>query len=301
MSTAYLFPGQGSQSIGMGLPFYESSAAAREIFDEADRTLGFSLSNLCFEGPLEDLTATINQQPALFVTSIAILAVMIEAGIEPPAFAAGHSLGELTALTAAGSLSFTDGLRLVRRRGEVMTEAGETQPGSMAAVLGLAAGVVRDCCAQAAADTGQIVVLANDNCPGQIVISGDTGAVTRAGELLIENKARKVIALPITIAAHSPLMGPAAARFAEAVAQTPFQLPRFPVIANTTAAPLNTVDEIRAELEAQLTGPVRWTESMEQLTAWGVDKVIEVGPGDVLQSLMKRIDREVARTQYSLS
>ncbi len=299
MSTAYLFPGQGSHAVGMGQPFYEQSPAARAIFTAADELLDFPLSTLCFAGPLEELTDTINQQPALYVTSLAALAVLRENGGDDAVFAAGHSLGELTALVAAGSLSFEDGLRLVRRRGELMKEADQKQPGRMAAVLGLETDIVQACCEQAAAETGQIVVLANDNCPGQVVISGHAAAVERAGEILTGNKARKVVPLPITIAAHSPLMAPAAAAFAAAVEATPFAPPTMPVIANTTAAPLTTPEAIRAELKAQLTGPVRWTESMQLLVAQGVDTVVEVGPGDVLQNLMKRIDRAVNRTQVN--
>lgn len=296
MSIAYVFPGQGSQAVGMGQLFYDQYDVARQTFAAADDLLGFSLSKLCFEGPLEKLTATINQQPALYVTSIAMLRVVQETGTFPaPAFAAGHSLGELSALVAAGSLRFEDGLRLVRRRGELMAAADQDQPGGMAAVLGIDAEVVAGVCSQVSQGSDSLVVVANDNCPGQIVISGHQNAVERASDALPAAGARKVVPLPITIAAHSPLMGSAAAAFATAVAETDFSAPQIPVIANTTATPLTTAEEIRFELENQLTGPVRWAESMAYLIDAGVTGIVEVGPGDVLQKLMKRIDRQIDR------
>lgn len=299
MKVAYLFPGQGSQFVGMGQALYTQVAAARALFDAADDILGFPLSRLCFEGPEEMLTSTINQQPALFVTSIATLRAMEAAGWEAPAFVAGHSLGEFSALTAVGSLPFEAGLKLVRRRGELMEAAGERDPGGMAAVLGLDMENVAAACAEAQAAVGKAVQVANDNCPGQVVISGDKEAVTRAAELLAERGARKVVHLPITIAAHSNLMASAAAEFAKAVDATPFARPSVPVIGNTSATPLTEPEAIKAELKAQLTGPVRWTESMSYLVAQGVDSVVEVGPGDTLQGLMKRIDRSVSRMQFN--
>lgn len=296
MSTAYLFPGQGSHEVGMGQDLFDRYDVARRTYEEADDLLGFPLSTLCFEGPLDQLTDTVNQQPALFVTSIAMLRVLRETeGAAPPSFAAGHSLGELSALAAVGSLDFADGVRLVRARGEAMQAAGEAQPGSMAAVLGLDADTVAVVCGRISQEGDHLVQLANDNCPGQIVISGHEKAVELATEALQVAGARKVVQLPITIAAHSPLMGGAAASFTAAVAETDFAPPSIPVIANTSATALHTAADIRQELENQLTGPVRWSESMALLVENGVTEMVEVGPGDVLQKLMKRIDRKVNR------
>ncbi len=284
----------------MGHELYRREPAARAVFDRADELLGFSLSRLCFEGPEEQLTDTVNQQPALFVTSLAAWTVISQRNGAPPSYMAGHSLGEFSALTAAGALAFADGLALVRRRGELMKEAGETQPGAMAAILALSPEQVQTICQQAQEATGRPVQLANDNCPGQVVISGDAGALEQAMTLAQEAGARKVVKLPITIAAHSPLMAPAAAAFAQAVQEASITAPVVPVIANTSARPLTTPDQVRRELIAQLTGNVRWTDSMRYLIEQGVDTFIEVGPGDVLTSLMKRIDRKVTRETFQL-
>ena len=295
---AYLFPGQGSHEIGMGKAVFEKYPEAAELFHRADEILGFKFSTLCFEGPLDQLTDTSNQQPALFVTGLATLAAMRanEAAAFPPAdFYAGHSLGELTALVAADVLSFEDGLRLVRKRGELMKAAGEQNPGSMAAFLGFSVEQSAEVCTTASAAVSGTVQIANDNCPGQIVISGDNDAVEHAMGLAEAGGAKKVVKLPITIAAHSSLMGPAGEAFAKAVTEIPLQPPSTPVIGNTTAGPITTVAEIRAELNAQLTQAVRWTESMQYLLTQGVDTVYEVGPKDVLLSLMKRINRKVKR------
>ncbi|MCB8943753.1 MAG: ACP S-malonyltransferase [Ardenticatenaceae bacterium] len=300
MSTAFLFPGQGSQHVGMGLDLYESSPEAHAVFDQADEQLGFALSKLCFEGPLAALTDTVNQQPALFVTSMAMLRTMEARGWERPSYMAGHSLGELSALAAAGSLTFSDGLTLVRRRGELMKEAGEREPGAMAAILALDADVVKSVCAEAGAAVGRPIQLANDNCPGQIVISGDAEALDKAMVLAETAGARKVVKLPISIAAHSALMASASAAFAEAVAATPVAVPQVPVIGNVTGRPLTTPDEIRAELEAQLTSAVAWTDSMQYLLEQGVDTFVEVGSGDVLLGLMKRIDRKAQRVKFEM-
>ena len=298
MSTAFLFPGQGSQFVGMGRQLVEHEPAARALFDEADARLGFSLSRLCFDGPEDALTDTAVQQPALFTTSLAAWAVLSARGQADAAYLAGHSLGEFSALAAAGALSFGDGLALVRRRGELMKLAGQRQPGGMAAILGLDAAPVAELCAAAAAETGGTVGVANDNCPGQVVITGDETALARAMNLLSEAGARKVVRLPITIAAHSPLMASVAGEFAAAVAAAPLAPARIPVVANVTAQPITTPDEIRAELTAQLTSPVRWTESVRRLGAQGVDAYVEVGPGDVLLGLVKRIDRAAGRTKF---
>ena len=302
MSTAFLFPGQGSQHVGMGLELYQQLPTARAVFDQADAQLGFALSALCFEGPEEQLTDTINQQPALFVASMAMWQAMGDDPLGPdgngwpkPAFVAGHSLGEFSALAAAGALSFSDGLKLVRRRGELMKAAGECEPGAMAAILALDVRAVENICNQASELTGRPVQVANDNCPGQVVISGDDVALPKAMELAQVAGARKVVKLPITIAAHSSLMVSAAAEFAQMVDETPIQPPRVPVIANVTAEPLVTPAAIREELKAQLTSAVAWTASINYLIQQGVDTFVEVGPGDVLLGLVKRIDRKAKR------
>ncbi len=300
MSIAYLFPGQGSQHVGMGQDLYDQSSAARAVFDQADEQLGFALSKLCFEGPIEELTDTVNQQPALFVTSIAALQVMESLEWEAPAFVAGHSLGELSALVAAGAVSFSDGLALVRRRGELMKEAGEREPGAMAAILALQVEDVVAVCAQAQEETDSPIQLANDNCPGQLVISGDATALDRAMALAKEAGARKVVKLPISIAAHSPLMASASAAFGVAVDETPITEAAIPVIANVTGQPIITPDEIRAELKAQLTSSVNWTASMSYLIGEGVDTVVEVGSGEVLIGLMKRINRKTKRIKFKI-
>lgn len=284
----------------MGHDFYQHSPEARAVFDQADEQLGFALSALCFAGPEETLTDTINQQPALFVTSIAAWQVMRAQSWESPAFVAGHSLGEFSALVAAGGLTFADGLKLVRRRGELMKLAGEREPGAMAAILALETAVVHNLCTQASQETGQAVQLANDNCPGQLVISGQKEALARAMELAQEAGARKVVQLPITIAAHSPLMASVAADFARAVDETPIQPPQIPVIGNVTAQPLTTVEAIQAEVKAQLTSPVAWTDSVNYMVEQGVDTFVEVGAGDVLLGLVKRINRQAQRVKFKL-
>lgn len=284
--------------MGMGHDLYQASSAARAVFDRADQQLGFPLSQLCFHGPEEMLTDTVNQQPALYTASLAAWQTMEDQGWQAPDFVAGHSLGEFTALAFAGSLSFEHGLALVRRRGELMKEAGMQEPGAMAAILGLEVASVAALCRSASTDTGRPVQVANDNCPGQVVISGDGAALAVAMGLAEEAGARKVVPLPISIAAHSQLMASAAAEFAQIVDETPIESPRIPIIGNVSARPLNNPEEIRAELKAQLTSPVAWTESMRFLLGQGVDTVVEVGPGSVLLNLMKRIDRSVKRVKF---
>lgn len=290
-TVAFMFPGQGSQVVGMGKDIADAYPVARQTFEQADDFLGFALSDLIFSGPAENLNDTINTQPALYVTGMATMrALRSELPDAAPAFAAGHSFGEFTALAAFGALTFEDGLRLVRERGRLMKEAGEKQPGAMAALLALDIEVVREVCARAHAETGGPLVVANDNCPGQVVISGENATLDRALELAKEAGARRALKLAVSIAAHSPLMQSASDQFREAVAGTTFQVPQIPIYGNVSAAPLTDVESIRQELTAQLTSPVRWRESMEAMVARGVDVFAEIGPKDVLTGLMKRID-----------
>jgi [acyl-carrier-protein] S-malonyltransferase len=290
--TAFLFPGQGSQVAGMGKDLAEAYPAARQTFEEADDVLGFGLADLCFNGPQETLDGTINTQPALYTCGIAILrALQAELPSAKPAFVAGHSLGEFTALAAAGAMPFADGLRLVRERGRLMKEAGTQSPGAMAALLGLDAPQVREVCARASEQTGGVLVLANDNCPGQIVISGDEATIEIGLQLAQEAGAKRAVKLAVSIAAHSPLMEPASAAFRQALLAIPFQTPETTVIGNMDAAPLKAVDSLRRELDLQLTHSVRWTESVQAMLAAGIEQFIELGPKDVLTGLLKRIDR----------
>jgi [acyl-carrier-protein] S-malonyltransferase len=302
MSSAFLFPGQGSQHVGMGLELYNQSPEARAVFDQADELLGFPLSQLCFIGPEADLIDTVNQQPAIFTASMAVWCWMQANGWEMPAYVAGHSLGEFSALAAAGAISFADGLRLVRRRGELMKAAGIQSPGAMAAILGLDMPVVQQICQEATERNGRAqhsraVQVANDNCPGQVVISGDAEALELAMTLAEEAKARKVVRLPISIAAHSPLMASAVEPFAEAINATPMKTAQCPIIGNVTARPLTSPEDIRTELKEQLTAGVAWTASINYLLAEGVDTFVEVGPGDTLLSFVKRIDRNAKRVK----
>jgi [acyl-carrier-protein] S-malonyltransferase len=292
-TTAFVFPGQGSQVVGMGKDLAEAYPVARETFQEADDILGFPLSQLLFDGPDAELNDTYNTQPALFVAGIATLrALKAELPDADAAFMAGHSLGEFTALAAAGVFSFADGLKLVRERGRLMKAAGQAQPGAMAAVLGLDAPAVRDICAQASAETGALVVMANDNCPGQVVISGEDAALDRAAELAKAAGARRALRLAVSIASHSPLMQSVTEAFAAALDAVDMQAPNATVIANTTVSPLDSVAEVRSELRGQLVSSVLWTDSVRTLTAAGVTLFIELGPKDVLTGLLKRIDAE---------
>jgi len=294
LQTALVFPGQGSQIVGMGHDIAAAFPTARDLFQQADDLLQFSLSTLCFGGPEETLTDTVNTQPALFVTSMAILRAL-EAQLGPlqPAAFAGHSLGELTALCAAGAVTFEDGLRLVRERGRLMKQAGEQSPGAMAAVLGLDVPAVRAVCEQASAVTGRVLVVANDNCPGQIVISGDAEALEAGVKLAKEAGAKRALKLAVSIASHSPLMSEAAASFASVLGQVSFQATTAPVYVNVTAAPVQT-EQIASELGDQLTHPVRWTESVQNMITAGITNFVEIGSKDVLSGLVRRIDPAVS-------
>jgi [acyl-carrier-protein] S-malonyltransferase len=290
-TTAFVFPGQGSQVVGMGQALAQQVPAARQVFEAADACLGFSLSRLCWEGPEAELTDTVNAQPALLTCSVAVLrALEAQLGPATPAYMAGHSLGEISALVAAGAMRFEDGLRLVRTRGEVMKAAGEQAPGGMAAILALDAPVLAEICAEAAAATGGVVQVANDNCPGQVVISGDNAALEHAMVLAKARGAKRAMRLPVSIAAHSPLMQVAVPAFRQAVDATAIGAPATPVVGNVQAQPLAGPAAIRAELPAQLTSPVRWTESVRWMLAQGVTTFVEVGSKDVLTAMAKRID-----------
>lgn len=294
-STAFLFPGQGSQFVSMGKELAATYPVAAQVFAEADSILQFPLSKLAWGGPEEELNDTLNTQPALFVHSIAALRVFEQ--LYPnfsPAFLAGHSLGELTALAASGALSFADGLQLVRRRGELMKQAGEEALGGMAAFLGLDIPTVEKICEQASIQN-EIVQVANDNCPGQVVVSGDNPALERAITLAQQAGARRAVRLAVSIAAHSSRMQQSQGRFLQAIQNTRIQTPRVPVIGNVHAKPLSSTAEIESDLQAQLTTRVRWTESIQYLLNQGINTFVEFGAGDVLVGLVKRIDRETLR------
>jgi len=299
-STAGLFPGQGSQALGMGADFAERYPIARDTFAQADDMLGYELSSLCWQGPKAQLDETAQTQPALYVCSVAIWRVLLQQfPAARPACLAGHSLGELSALTAAGALDFEPGLRLVAARGRYMQLAGRQAPGAMAAVLALDVEQVRELCAQAQEDSGQVVVLANDNCPGQGVVSGQSAAVDRLLQLAQAAGARRTVKLAVSIAAHSPLMEAALAGYTAVLDDTPLRAPRIPVISNVTAQPLRSASDIRLALREQLTQPVLWTDSMRLLIDAGAQTFLEIGAGNVLVGLLRRIDRR--KTRYSLS
>lgn len=286
---ALLFPGQGSQAVGMGKDLAERFPAARAVFEEADDALGFALSALCWEGPAEELTLTVNAQPALLTHSAAVWAVLRDAELDVVC-AAGHSLGEFSAYHAAGSLAFADAVRTVRRRGELMLESGRARPGTMAAVLGLDDAVVEGVCREAS-DEEHVVVPANFNSPGQVVVSGDVAAVERVGPMLVSAGAKKVQPLTVSGAFHSPLMAVAEAGLGAALEGVEFAAPAFPVVSNVTAHAVTDPAEARRLLVEQLTSPVRWTESVRTMLQMGAERFLEVGPGKVLVGMLKRIDR----------
>ncbi|WP_299520499.1 ACP S-malonyltransferase [Winogradskyella sp.] len=283
---AHIFPGQGAQFSGMGLDLYEKSPLAQELFEKANDILGFSITDVMFEGSAEDLKQTKVTQPAIFLHSV-ILAKTLGDTFKPD-MVAGHSLGEFSALVAAGALTFDDGLKLVSQRAQAMQKACELQPSTMAAVLGLDDDVVEKVCAM----TEGIVVAANYNCPGQLVISGEIDAVNKACETLKEEGARRALVLPVGGAFHSPMMEPAREELAAAIERTTFGKTNCPIYQNVTASAVIDENDIKTNLISQLTAPVRWTQSVQQMITDGAIHFTEVGPGKVLQGLVKKINRE---------
>src|SRR5579871_1111578 len=279
----------------MGKALYEASGAARRVFHQADEILGFKLSELCFEGPAEELEDTINAQPAILTVSLACLEAVRERleavgqHWQAPRFMAGHSLGEYTALVAAGALDFGDALRLVRERGRLMKEQGDHRPGGMAAVIGLDRETLEKACQRASDERGQMVSVANANSPEQFVISGELDALDAAIKLIQEAGARRVFPLRISIASHSPLMQQAALRLAEIIDRSPLRDPQVPVVTNIAGQVRTSADNIRSELASQMVAPVEWVGSVRQMVENGVDTFVEIGPGEVLSRLIRRI------------
>ena len=291
---AYIFPGQGAQFTGMGLDLYEKYPLAQELFEKANGILGFNITDIMFEGSPENLKETKVTQPAIFLHSV-ILAKILGGSFKPD-MVAGHSLGEFSALVANGALNFDDGLKLVSQRAIAMQKACELQPSTMAAVLGLDDDIVEKICAM----TEGVVVAANYNCPGQLVISGEVDAINRACETLKEEGARRALVLPVGGAFHSPLMEPAREELAAAIENTTFSKPNCPIYQNVTAHAIINEADIKRNLISQLTAPVRWTQSVQQMIADGATLFTEVGPGNVLQGLVKKIDREAETASASI-
>ena len=284
---AYIFPGQGAQFTGMGLDLYEKYPLAQKLFEQANKILGFSITDIMFEGTAEQLKETKVTQPAIFLHSV-IMAKVLGDDFKPQ-MVAGHSLGEFSALVANGVLSFEDGLKLVSQRALAMQKACEIQQSTMAAVLGLDDNVVEETCKE----IDGVVVAANYNCPGQLVISGDVDAINKACEVLKEKGARRALVLPVGGAFHSPLMEPAREELAAAIENTTFSEPTCPIYQNVPASAVNSATAIKENLVAQLTAPVKWTQTMQQMIKDGATEFTEVGPGKVLQGLLRKIDRSV--------
>ncbi|MGN0215181.1 MAG: ACP S-malonyltransferase [Prevotella sp.] len=288
---AFVFPGQGSQFVGMGKDLYESNATAKQLFDKADEILGFKITDIMFSGTDDELKQTKVTQPAVFLHSV-ISALCMESG-EEPSMVAGHSLGEFSALVYSGALSFEDGLRLVAARANAMQKACEANPGTMAAIIALPDDKVEEICAEVSKE-GKVVVPANFNCPGQLVISGEVDAINEACERMKAAGAKRALPLKVGGAFHSPLMQPAKEELQEAIEGTNFSTPKCPVFQNVDAKPHTNPAEIKANLIAQLTSSVRWTESVKNMIADGADDFTECGPGKALQGMIARIDRNVA-------
>src|SRR5271156_539718 len=288
---AFVFPGQASQYPGMGKELAEKYPAARAVFDEADKALGFSISKMCFEGSEEDLKQTANTQPAILTTSVAIYRVIAERGLTPD-FVAGHSLGEYSALVAAGSLKFSDAVQIVRKRGPFMQDAVPAGVGAMAAIMGLSPAVVADACKRAS--NGEVCSAANLNSPDQTVISGHAAAVKRAVEMASQLGAKRAVILPVSAPFHSALMTPAQERLTEDLKKTSFSNLSVPLVTNVDADTITTGDEAREALIRQVTMPVRWEESVRMLIDEGVNTFVEAGPGRVLTGLLRQIERSVA-------
>lgn len=285
MKHAYVFPGQGAQYPGMGKDLYDNSVEAKQLFDRANEILGFNITDIMFNGTAEELKQTKVTQPAVFLHSVILAKVL---GVKPDAVA-GHSLGEFSALVVAGALSFEDGLKLVAKRALAMQACCEQQPGGMAAILGLEDAVVEECCKA----IDGVVVAANYNCPGQIVISGANEAIDKACEQLKEAGARRALRLPVGGAFHSPLMEPARVELEKAIAEVEFYTPSCPIYQNVDAQPQSDSEAIKRNVIAQLTAPVRWTQSAQNMIADGIDFYTELGPGNVLQGLIKKVSAEV--------
>ena len=288
MSTAYLFPGQGSQFVGMGKEHYDSNPKFAEYVDQANEILGIDLSSIMFEGPEETLKQTEFTQPAIFLHSIALFKTLNAA----PQMVAGHSLGEFSALVACGAVQFEDALKIVRRRGELMQQAGTENPGTMAAIIGMDDAVVEEICSEASTATGKEVIAANYNCPGQLVISGYIEAVEKAVEIAKEKGARMAMLLPVSGAFHSSLMQPALDGLRDQLEKLEIMVPSCPIYSNYTAEPTTDPEEIRSNLLDQLLNPVRWTQTLQNMIENGASSFVEVGPGKVLQGLVKRTNRK---------
>lgn len=288
MSTAYLFPGQGSQFVGMGKDHYDSNPDFAEMVDKANEILGIDLKSIMFEGPEETLKQTEFTQPAIFLHSVALYKTLDA----KPDMVAGHSLGEFSALVACGAVSFEDALKIVRRRGELMQAAGTSNPGTMAAIIGMDDDKVEAVCEKATESTGKEVVAANYNCPGQLVISGYNESVKAAVDIAKEEGARMAMLLPVSGAFHSSLMEPAYVGLKESLENLTINTPTCPIYSNFTAEPTSDVEEIRSNLLNQLMNPVRWTQTLQNMLTNGASSFVEVGPGKVLQGLVKRTDRK---------